>query len=75
MTKLEILLGIGGIFVYPVKRWFSDEITKYILKPIFGPIGKRLKIGFIKWFLQTEKDWALFLHGINRYLNKDHKHK
>lgn len=73
---LEFFIGACG---YLIRKWFGEELSKYVFKPII----KRLKQYFLsplyRWFknhlIRTQREAAIWLHYKNKAKRQGHQHK
>lgn len=70
---IEFLAGVAG---YQFKKWFGDELMKYLIRPFFNhvlrpilrPVGRFLRARLVK----TEADAIAFLHYKNKAAKQNH---
>jgi hypothetical protein len=73
---VELLIGAFG---YNVKKYFGEQISKYIFKPVFNRLKSWLIMPLLragkKHLIRTHRDTAIWLHYWNKAHQQGHQHK
>lgn len=72
----ELLIGALG---YNIRKYFGEQISKYILHPIMKKLKKYIFSPIWKWIktrtITSQREAAIFLHYRNKAHRKGHQHK